>query len=120
MAGYTFFVAFGALSGNVATFLPYLLLLPISAVRLRQMLNLIKKTRIATEGDTSMEWLEPFMIERKYRRGNRLFVTGVTARPIADNQAQHLRGRFHRSRPKHPNGAPPPPAPSDHPSQSPT
>jgi CRP-like cAMP-binding protein len=73
MAGCTFFVAFGALSGNVATFLLYLLMLPINAVRLRQMLNLIKKARIATEGDTSMEWLKPFMTERKYRRGDRLF-----------------------------------------------
>ena len=73
MAGCTFFVAFGALSGNVATFLLYLLLLPINAVRLRQMLNLIKKARIATEGDTSMEWLKPFMTERKYRRGDKLF-----------------------------------------------
>ena len=31
MAGCTFFVAFGAFSGNVATFLLYLLLLPINA-----------------------------------------------------------------------------------------
>jgi hypothetical protein len=38
MAGCTFFATFGALSGNVATFLLYLLLLPINAVRLRQML----------------------------------------------------------------------------------
>ena len=30
MAGCTFFVAFGALSGNVATFLLYLLMLPIN------------------------------------------------------------------------------------------
>ncbi|MFH0296821.1 cyclic nucleotide-binding domain-containing protein [Bradyrhizobium sp. 31Argb] len=73
MAGCTFFVAFGALSGNVATFLLYLLLLPINAVRLRQMLNLIKKARIATVGDTSMEWLKPFMTERRYRRGDILF-----------------------------------------------
>jgi len=73
MAGCTFFVAFGALSGNVATFLLYLLLLPINAVRLRQMLNLIKKARVATLGDMSMEWLRPFMTERRYRRGDRLF-----------------------------------------------
>ena len=72
MIGCTFFVAFGALSGNMATFLLYLLLLPINAVRLRQMLNLIKKARIATEGDTSMEWLKPFMTERRYRRGDTL------------------------------------------------
>jgi hypothetical protein len=39
---------FGALSGNVATFLLHLLLLPINAVRLRQMLKLVRKARSAT------------------------------------------------------------------------
>ena len=73
MAGSTFFVAFGALTGNVATFLLYLLLLPINAFRLRQMLHLVKKARVATEGDMSMEWLKPFMTQRRYRRGERLF-----------------------------------------------
>ena len=72
ITGSAFFVAFGALSGNVATFLLYLLMLPINAIRLRQMLNLIKRARIATEGDTSLEWLKPFMTERKYRRGDKL------------------------------------------------
>jgi hypothetical protein len=43
MAGCTFFATFGALSGNVATFLLYLLMLPINAVRLRQMLRLVRK-----------------------------------------------------------------------------
>jgi hypothetical protein len=74
MAGCTFFVAFGALSGNVATFLLYLLLLPINAVRLRQLLKLVKKARSATQGDMSMEWLKPFMTERRYRRGDTLFM----------------------------------------------
>ena len=64
MIGCAFFVGFGALAGNVATFLLYLLLLPINAYRLRQMLNLVKKARSATQGDTSMEWLKPFMTER--------------------------------------------------------
>src|SRR5262245_51077252 len=79
MAGCSFFAAFGALSGNVATFLLYLLLLPINAVRLRQMLRLVKKARNATQGDMSMEWLKPFMTERRYRRGDRLFRKGDTA-----------------------------------------
>jgi hypothetical protein len=70
MIGCAFFVGFGALAGNVATFLLYLLLLPINAFRLRQMLNLVKKARSATQGDTSMEWLKPFMTERKYRKGD--------------------------------------------------
>ena len=79
MAGCTFFATFGALSGNVSTFLLYLLLLPINAVRLRQMLKLVKKARNATQGDMSMEWLKPFMTERRYRRGDRLFKKGDAA-----------------------------------------
>src|SRR5713226_5581977 len=73
MIGCAFFVGFGALAGDVKTFLLYLLLLPINAFRLRQMLNLVKKARSATQGDTSMEWLKPFMTERKYRKGDVLF-----------------------------------------------
>jgi hypothetical protein len=68
-----FFVAFGALAGDIKTFLLYLLLFPINALRLYQMLSLVKKARSATQGDTSMEWLKPFMTERKYRQGDRLF-----------------------------------------------
>src|SRR6266849_4550693 len=79
MIGCAFFAGFGALAGNVATFLLYLLLLPINAFRLRQMLNLVKKARSATQGDTSMEWLKPFMTERKYRKGDIVFKKGDTA-----------------------------------------
>jgi hypothetical protein len=73
MIGCAFFAAFGALTGAVTTFLLYLLMIPINAVRLRQMLALVKKARAATAGDMSMEWLKPFMTERKYRKGDVLF-----------------------------------------------
>jgi hypothetical protein len=43
MLGCMFFIAYGALSGNVGAFILYLLLLPINAIRLRQLLNLVKK-----------------------------------------------------------------------------
>src|SRR6202047_2716733 len=79
MVGGAFFVGFGALAGDVKTFLLYLLLLPINAFRLRQMLNLVKKARSATQGDTSMEWLKPFMTERKYRKGDILMKKGDAA-----------------------------------------
>ena len=62
-----------------STFLLYLLLLPINAFRLRQMLKLVKKARHAAEGDMSIEWLKPFMTERKYRRGDTLFKLGDPA-----------------------------------------
>jgi hypothetical protein len=73
MIGCAFFAGFGALSGTITTFLLYLLMVPINAYRLRQMLVLVKKARSATQGDTSMEWLKPFMTERKYKKGDVLF-----------------------------------------------
>ena len=79
MAGCTFFAAFGALSGNVGTFALYLLSIPINGVRLRQQLKLVKKAREAAQGDVSMEWLKPFMTERKYRKGDVLFKKGDPA-----------------------------------------
>ncbi|MGY4334255.1 hypothetical protein ACVWWG_008672 [Bradyrhizobium sp. LB7.2] len=82
MVGCAFFAVFGALSANVSTFLLYLLLLPINAVRLRQMLKLVKKARHAAEGDMSIEWLKPFMTERKYRRGDTLFKLGDPAKDM--------------------------------------
>jgi hypothetical protein len=79
MIGCAFFAVFGALSGTVTTFLLYLLMVPINAYRLRQMLVLVKKARSATKGDTSMEWLKPFMTERKYRKGDVLVKKGDLA-----------------------------------------
>ena len=73
MIGCAFFAIFGALTGAITIFLLYLLMVPINAYRLRQMLVLIKKARSATQGDTSLEWLKPFMTERKYRKGDVLF-----------------------------------------------
>jgi hypothetical protein len=73
MIGCAFFAVFGALTGAITTFLLYFLMVPINAYRLRQMLVLVKKARSATEGDTSLEWLKPFMTERKYRKGDILF-----------------------------------------------
>src|ERR1700686_3061265 len=79
MIGCAFFACFGLLPGAVTTFLLYLLMVPINAYRLRQMLVLVKKARSATQGDTSLEWLKPFMTERKYRKGDILMKKGDAA-----------------------------------------
>jgi hypothetical protein len=79
LIGCAFFAGFGALAGDVKTLLLYLLMVPINGIRLRQMLTLVKKARDATQGDTSMEWLKPFMTDRKYRKGDVLFRKGDTA-----------------------------------------
>jgi CRP-like cAMP-binding protein len=79
MIGCAFFAGFGALAGNITTFLLYLLMVPINAFRLHQMLRLVKKARTASQGDTSMEWLKPFMTSRKFRKGNILMKKGDPA-----------------------------------------
>ena len=79
MISNVFFMAFGVLASDVRTFLLSLLLLPINAIRLRQMLNLVKRARNAVQGETSMEWLKPFMTQRKYRQGDVLCKKGDAA-----------------------------------------
>jgi uncharacterized protein (DUF697 family)/CRP-like cAMP-binding protein len=74
-----FFVAYGALAGAMSTFFMYLLLLPLNSWRLFQMRGLVKKARVAAQGDLSMDWLKPFMNRRIYRRGDVLFRKGQTA-----------------------------------------
>src|SRR6476660_9237850 len=77
-----FFIAYGALAGAVATFLLYLLSLPINIIRLRQMLNLVKKARFSAQGDLSMDWLRPFMTPRKCKKGEVLFHKGDLAKEM--------------------------------------
>ncbi|MGB7076092.1 MAG: cyclic nucleotide-binding domain-containing protein [Xanthobacteraceae bacterium] len=77
-----FFIGYGALAGAVPTFLLYLLSLPINVLRLRQMLNLVRKARVSAQGDLSMDWLRPFMIPRKYRAGEVLFHKGDVAKEM--------------------------------------
>ncbi|MBR0898232.1 cyclic nucleotide-binding domain-containing protein [Bradyrhizobium tropiciagri] len=90
MIGCAFFAIFGALTGAVTTFLLYFLMIPINAYRLRQMLALVKKARTATQGDMSMEWLKPFMTNRKYRKGDILMKKG----DIANEMLLTVTGRF--------------------------
>jgi hypothetical protein len=82
MIGCAFFAIYGALTGVITTFLMYLLLIPVNAWRLRQMLALIKKARSATQGDSSMEWLRPFMTQRNYRKGDILMKKGDAAKEM--------------------------------------
>jgi CRP-like cAMP-binding protein len=60
----------------------YALLLPVHSIRLYQMLDLIKKVRVAVGTDLSMDWLRPYMKRRKYRKGDLLFRKGDLADEI--------------------------------------
>ena len=74
-----FFIGYGVLSGTVTTLILYILLLPINIFRLAQMLSLVKRARVAAQGDLSMDWLKPFMNRRKYGKGDVLFRKGDRA-----------------------------------------
>jgi uncharacterized protein (DUF697 family) len=74
-----FFMAYGALSGVITTFLMYFLLLPINSLRLFQIVKLVKKARIAVQGNLAVDWLKPFMGRRNYRKGDILFRKGDLA-----------------------------------------
>jgi CRP-like cAMP-binding protein len=54
-------------------------MVPINALRLHQMVSLVKKARTASQGDLSMEWLKPFMTARKFRKGDVLCKKGDEA-----------------------------------------
>lgn len=48
-------------------------LLPLNAWRLHQMLQLVRDVKRSVNSDLSMEWLKPFMTERKCEAGEELF-----------------------------------------------
>ena len=77
-----FFMAYGALGGAITTFLMYLCLLPINSVRLYQIVKLVKKARVAVQGDLAIDWLKPFMDKRSYRKGDILFRKGQVAKEM--------------------------------------
>lgn len=87
-------VLFFLLSGIFARAFPaiflYAMLLPLNSFRLYQLLELIKKVRGAASGDLSMDWLEPFMTRRKYKKGDMVFHRGE----LADEMFLAAKGRF--------------------------
>jgi hypothetical protein len=82
MIGNVFFAGFGILAGDIRTFLLYILMVPINALRLHQMVSLVKKARTAAAGNLSMEWLKPFMTARKFKKGDVLCRKGDEAREM--------------------------------------
>ena len=48
-------------------------LLPLNGYRLHQMLQLVRDVKKSVNSDLSMEWLKPFMVERKCAAGEVLF-----------------------------------------------
>jgi hypothetical protein len=53
--------------------------LPLNGYRLYQMMALIKNVRESVRGNTSMDWLKPFMTARRFHKGDILFAKGEPA-----------------------------------------
>lgn len=70
------FIAYGLLTPVYPQALLHGILLPLNAVRLREMLQLIVKVRTASQGDLNMDWLKPFMSKRSVKQGEVLFRKG--------------------------------------------
>jgi hypothetical protein len=73
IASAVFFLCYGILAYSITTIFLYLILVPLNTLRLYQMIELVRKVRVAAGKDLSMDWLEPFMTKRKYRKGEVLF-----------------------------------------------
>src|SRR6185312_10829818 len=60
-------------SHNYATLLLHTVMLLLNSYRLHQMLQLVRDVKKSVNSDLSMEWLKPFMTERKCEAGEVLF-----------------------------------------------
>jgi hypothetical protein len=84
------FLCSGLFARSFAPIFLYSLLLPLNVYRLYQMLELIKKVRAAASSDLSMDWLQPFMRRRRFRKGDVLFRKG----DLADEMFLAEKGKF--------------------------
>jgi CRP/FNR family cyclic AMP-dependent transcriptional regulator len=66
-------IVYGALAGVYPPLVLHVLLLPLNIVRLQQMVTLVNRVRMVTSQDPSLEWLKPFMQERRAKAGEVLF-----------------------------------------------
>ena len=58
---------------NYVTIVVQVVVLGLNSYRLHQMLQLVRDVKRSVSGNLSMDWLKPFMTERKYRVGEVLF-----------------------------------------------
>ena len=82
---------YGLLANSLPTVFLYTLLLPINCVRLYQMIQLVEKVKIASQGDLSMDWLKPFMHKHSYKQGAVLFRKGDHAEEMFYIVSGHCR-----------------------------
>lgn len=63
-------------------FILHLTLLPLNALRLHQMLQLVNRVKEASSGSLSFDWLKSYMLSRRVNKGDVLFHKGDIAREM--------------------------------------
>ena len=66
-------ITFSFTTGSYHTMILHMVLLPLNAYRLNQMLQLVREVKRSVHSDLSMAWLKPFMTERPCEAGEVLF-----------------------------------------------
>jgi CRP/FNR family cyclic AMP-dependent transcriptional regulator len=84
------FIIYGGVGHLYPVLILHLILLPLNAFGLREMLRLIKQVRGATQGNLNMDWLKPFTSSRQVKAGEVLFRKG----DAADAMYFAVSGRF--------------------------
>ena len=88
------FIIYGFFSGIYPTLILNLILLPLNTVRLHQMRKLIHDVEAAASyGETSIDWLKPFMASRSFHKGDIVFRKG----DVADAMYYSVSGRYRLS-----------------------
>ena len=72
-------IAYGILAHVYPPLFLHIVLLPLNVTRLYQMLQLVEKVKIASQGNLDMAWLKPFMHKRSTKTGEIIFSAGDTA-----------------------------------------
>jgi hypothetical protein len=87
----TLFIVYGFFGGIYPTLVLNLVLLPLNTLRLHQMRKLIQDVEAAASmGETSIDWLKPFMSRRGFRKGDIVFHKG----DVADAMFYSVTGRY--------------------------
>lgn len=87
------FIGYGALAPIYPVLGLHAILLPLNALRLYQMLQLIRKVADASQGDLNFDWLKPFMSRRACKAGETIFRKGE----LSSAMFYTLSGRFRLS-----------------------
>ncbi len=84
------FLSYGVLAPSYPQIVLNLVLLPLNALRLHQMVNLIEQVKLSPDMAMSMDWLGAYSARRKFAKGDRVFSKG----DVADTMFYTVSGRF--------------------------